>query len=52
MVEQKDLTVESLTSLVESLFRWGRTPKMGQRAHALARSDTCRRILEDLQTFN
>jgi UDP-N-acetylglucosamine--N-acetylmuramyl-(pentapeptide) pyrophosphoryl-undecaprenol N-acetylglucosamine transferase len=49
VVEQGDLTPDSLGALVESLFRWERLEKMGERAKGLARDDTCHRILEDLQ---
>jgi len=51
VVEQCSLTSASLAALVESLLRGERPVKMGARARALAKSDTCSRIMEDLETL-
>ena len=48
VVEQPDLTVSSLTSLLKGLMHGDRLQKMGERARELAHANPCGQIVEDL----
>jgi UDP-N-acetylglucosamine--N-acetylmuramyl-(pentapeptide) pyrophosphoryl-undecaprenol N-acetylglucosamine transferase len=48
VIEQRDLEPGALAAQVKGLLAEGRTAEMGAKASALARPDSCARILEDL----